>query len=54
MRDASPKIFHLRNGEGDLKGFQTNFETLFLQQRGILVRMRQESLFGAFGAISIF
>ena len=23
--------FHLRNDKGDLKGFQTNFETLFLQ-----------------------
>ena len=28
---ASPKHFHLRNDKGDLKGFQTNFETLFLQ-----------------------
>ena len=30
-REASPKHFHLRNDKGDLKGFQTNFETLFLQ-----------------------
>ena len=25
------EIFHLRNDEGDLKGFQTNFEISFLQ-----------------------
>ena len=25
------KHFHLCNDKGDLKGFQTNFETLFLQ-----------------------
>ena len=25
------KHFHLRKDKGDLKGFQTNFETLFLQ-----------------------
>ena len=25
------EIFHLRIDKGDLKGFQTNFETLFLQ-----------------------
>ena len=31
MQIASPKHFHLRNDKGDLKGFQTNFETLFLQ-----------------------
>ena len=31
MRDASAKHFHFRNDKGDLKGFQTNFETLFLQ-----------------------
>ena len=30
IRDAPPKHFHLRIGKGDLKGFQTNFET-FLQ-----------------------
>ena len=24
-------LFHLRNDKGDLKGFQTNFETSFLQ-----------------------
>ena len=29
-RDASPKHFLLRNDKGDLKGFQINFETLFL------------------------
>ena len=29
MQIASPKHFHLRNDKGDLKGFQTNFETLF-------------------------
>ena len=28
-RDALPKHFALRNDKGDLKGFQTNFETLF-------------------------
>ena len=28
-RDASPKHFALRNDKGDLKGFQTNFETFF-------------------------
>ena len=27
----SPKHFHLRNDKGDLKGFQTKFETSFLQ-----------------------
>ena len=26
-RDASPKHFHMRNDKGDLKGFQTNFES---------------------------
>ena len=26
-----PKHIHLRNDKGDLKGFLTNFETLFLQ-----------------------
>ena len=31
MQIASPKHFHLRNDKGDLKGFQINFETLFLQ-----------------------
>ena len=30
-RDATPIYFHLRTDKGDLKGFQTNFETLFLQ-----------------------
>ena len=30
-REASPKHFHLCNDKGDLKRFQTNFETLFLQ-----------------------
>ena len=30
-RDASLEHFHLRNDKGDLKGFQTKFETLFLQ-----------------------
>ena len=29
--NASPKHFHQRNDKGDLKGFQKNFETLFLQ-----------------------
>ena len=29
-RDDSPKHFHFRKDKGDLKGFQTNFETLFL------------------------
>ena len=30
-RDASPQHFHLCNDKGDLKDFQINFETLFLQ-----------------------
>ena len=30
------KDFHLRNDKGDLKGFQTNFETLFLQVLQVL------------------
>ena len=30
-RDASPQHFYLCNDKGDLKGFQINFETLFLQ-----------------------
>ena len=28
---ASPKHFHLRKDKVDLKGFQTNFEILFLK-----------------------
>ena len=30
------KDFHLRNDKGDLKGFQTNFETLFSQVLQVL------------------
>ena len=30
------KDFHLCNDKGDLKGFQTNFETLFLQVLQVL------------------
>ena len=30
------KDFRLRNDKGDLKGFQTNFETLFLQVLQVL------------------
>ena len=29
MNNFSPKHFHLRENKSDLKGFQTNFETLF-------------------------
>ena len=31
IRDTSPKHFHLRIDKDDIKGLQTNFETLFLQ-----------------------
>ena len=30
-RDLTAKYFYLRGDKGDLKGFQTNFKTLFLQ-----------------------
>ena len=31
IRVTSPKHFHLRIDKDDIKGLQTNFETLFLQ-----------------------
>ena len=31
LNHLSGDNFHFRNDKGDLKGFQTNFETLFLQ-----------------------
>ena len=40
--DASPKHFHLRNDKGDLKGFRTNFETLFYNLTPVRERARKE------------
>ena len=38
-RDASPQHFHLCNDKGDLKDFQINFETLFLQVSVTICRL---------------